>query len=171
MSLSYWGAIDSTYLNQSTTTLKAFEGCGFKPYKILNSLFMELGVENFSIDVEFVDALIDYNLLLDWSCIYVMTIVASSVFQTLQFPHQGRIVTIDQLNYCRLKIRNHGSNNIPFVDDSKLFYESVGVGLLMDSSLMWNFTFSTLSPPPKVFTANTILTWSQPSPGPYDHGG
>ena len=92
-----------------------------------------------------------------------MTGVASSVFRTLQFPHQGRIVIIDQLNYCTPDIGNHGLNNVPFVDDYKLSYESVGVGLLKDSSLMGTFPLSTLNSLPKVAIVNTISTLSQQS--------
>lgn len=56
---------------------------------------MELGRNIVSIDVEVVDAPLDYNLLLGWSWFYVMTTIASSIFHTLQFPHQGKVVTID----------------------------------------------------------------------------
>ena len=140
--------------------MKTFDDRGFKAYGILNFLAMELGDKIVSIDVEVVDAPLDYNLLLGRSSFYAMTAVASSVFRTLQFPHQGRIVTIDQLNHYTPDIRNHGSNNVPFVDDSKLFYESVGVGLLKDSSLMGTLPLSTLNPPPKVAMVNTITTLS-----------
>ena len=75
-----------------------------------------------------------------------MTAVASSIFCTLQFPHKGKIVTIDHLDYCIPDLRNHGSNNVPFGDDSKLSYESVRVGLLKDSSLMGTFSLSTFNP-------------------------
>jgi hypothetical protein len=59
-----------------------------------------------------------------------MTIVASSVFRMLQFPHQGKIVTIDQLNYCIPDSNTHNIDNVLLVGDSQLSYESVGVGLL-----------------------------------------
>jgi hypothetical protein len=68
-----------------------------------------------------------------------MTVVASSVFRCVQFPHQGKIVTIDQLDYCTPDARTQMTNNIPFLGDSKITYESVGVGLLKDSSLMGTF--------------------------------
>lgn len=35
------------------------------------------------------------------------------------------------------------TNNVPFVEVSKISYESVGVGLIKDSSLMGAFTLST----------------------------
>jgi hypothetical protein len=74
-----------------------------------------------------------------------MNIVASSIFQCVQFPHQGKIVSIDQLYYCTPEGRTQMTNNIPFLGDSKITYESVGVGLLKDSFLMG--TFPTLLPP------------------------
>ena len=53
------------------------------------------GGELGSIDVELVDAPLEYNLLLDRNWFYVMQVVASSIFQVVQFPFQGKIVTID----------------------------------------------------------------------------
>lgn len=87
MSLSHWRAISSPDLNQSPAILKAFDGHGFKPYRILNSLAMELGGETISINVEVVNSPINYNLFLGRSWFYMMTVVASSVFRTLQYPH------------------------------------------------------------------------------------
>ena len=54
-----------------------------------------LEVKTISIQVEVVDAPLDYNLLLGINWFYAMTDVASTVFRTVQFPHLGRIVTID----------------------------------------------------------------------------
>jgi hypothetical protein len=69
-----------------------------------------------------------------------MTFVASSVFLCVQFfLHQGKIVTIDQLDYYTPDARTQNTNNIPFLGDSKITYESVGVGILKDFSLMGTF--------------------------------
>ena len=114
----------------------------------MNSLALELGGATISIDGEVVDAPLDYNLFLGQCWFYVMAAISSSNFHTLQFPHQDKIVTIDQLDYCIPDIRNHGANNVPFVEDSKLSYESVGVGLLKYSSLMGNFPLSSPNPLP-----------------------
>ena len=145
MSLSFWRSIGSPHLNWSPTTFKAFDECGFKPYGILNSLAMEFGGKTISIDGEVVDEPIDYNLFLVHSWFYAMTIVLSSFFHTLQFPHEGKIVTIDQINVFTLDIHSNGSKNVPFVNDSKLSYESVGVGLLKYSSVMGTFPITYLS--------------------------
>ena len=62
--LSCWRAIGSPKINRSPTTLKDFDGHGFQPYVLLPSLQVELGVKSVSIHIEFVDAPLDYNLLL-----------------------------------------------------------------------------------------------------------
>jgi hypothetical protein len=104
-----------------------------------------LGGKTVTVDVEVVDAPLDYNLLLGRSWFYAMTAIASSVFRCVQFPHQGKIVTIDQLDFCTPDARIPATNNIPFLGDHPVTYESVGVVLLKDSSLMG--TFPTPLPP------------------------
>ena len=51
------------------------------------------------IDIEFINAQMDYNLLLRRSYMYSMRVVASSVFHLMMFPHEGKIVTVDELTY------------------------------------------------------------------------
>ncbi len=80
MSLSCWRAIGSLELNQSPTTLKAFDGCNFKPYGIFNSYAIELKGKYVTINIKVIDAPLDYNLLLVRSWFYAMTTVASSIF-------------------------------------------------------------------------------------------
>jgi len=43
------------------------------------------------------------------------------------------------MDYFMPYICSHTTNNVPFFGDSKLTYESVGVGFLNDSSLMGYF--------------------------------
>jgi hypothetical protein len=138
-----------------------------------------LGGKTIIVDVEVVDAPLDYNLLLGRSWFYSMTFVASSVFRCVQFPHQGKIVTVDQLDFFAADAHAPATNNIPFLGDHKITYESVGVGLLKDSSLMG--TFPTPLPPTThhIATVNMILTvtyqslessdpWIVPSPLEFD---
>jgi hypothetical protein len=97
------------------------------------------------------------------------------VFQCVQFPHQGKIVTIDQLDFFTPDARIPATNNIPFLGDHPVTYESITVGLLKDSSLMG--TFPTPLPPTAhhIVVVNMILTlpyqslessdpWIVPSP-------
>jgi hypothetical protein len=161
MSLACWKGLKSPTLNKSTTMLRAFDGRGFHPHGLLQSLAVQLGGKTVTVDVEVVDAPLDYNLLLGRSWFYAMTVVASSVFRCVQFPHQGKIVTIDQLDFCTPDARIPATNNIPFLGDHPVTYESVGVGLLKDSSLMG--TFPTPLPP----TAHHIATVNMISTLPY----
>ena len=102
--MSCWRAIGSTKPTNSPTTLKSFDRKYFQPHGLLPALSIEMGGNISSIQVEVVDAPIDYNLLLGRNWFYAMTTVASSVFCTLQFPHLGNIVTIDQLYFFHMML-------------------------------------------------------------------
>ena len=120
-------------------TLKAFDGRGFHPYGLMPTLSVELGGKTVSIQEEVVDAPLDYNLLLGRKWFYAMTVVASTVFRTLQFLHLGRIMTIDQLDFCTLDVTTPMTNNIPFLGQSPPPYQSIGVGMSKESALMGVF--------------------------------
>jgi hypothetical protein len=98
-----------------------------------------LGGKTVIVYVGVVHAPLDYNLLLIRSWFYAMTVIASSVFRCVQFPHQGKLVTVDQLDFYTTDARVPATNNIPLLRDHKIMYESIGVGLLKYSSLMGNF--------------------------------
>ena len=83
LSSSCWKAIGSPKLVKSPTTLKAFNGRGFQPYGLMPTLSVELGGKIVSIQVEVVDAPLDYNLLLGRNWVYAMTTVTSTVFRPL----------------------------------------------------------------------------------------
>lgn len=101
--------------------------------------------------MEVVDAPLDYNLLLGRSWSYAMTVVVSSVFWLIKFPHNGKIITIDQLTYFSSDpasseiIQHVGKTTIPYMD--------VGVGLIKDSGLLGAFSF----PPPNVSPPTTTI--------------
>ena len=52
-----------------------------------------------SIEVEVIDAPLDYNLLLGRSWTYAMSAIALAVFRVVVFPHEGKLVTVDQLSF------------------------------------------------------------------------
>lgn len=64
MSLSCWKYLGSPQLTTSPSILKEFGIPLFKPHGILTSLPIELGGNIVSLEVEVVDASLDYNLLL-----------------------------------------------------------------------------------------------------------
>ena len=81
-----------------------------------------------------VNAPLDYNLLLGCSWFYPMQAVASTVYRLVHFPHQGKIISIDQLDYC--------TPNVPLVSNSHLVTKLIGARLFKDPCLMGVF------PPP-----------------------
>ena len=68
------------------------------------------------IDIEVVNAQLDYNLLLGRSYMYAMRAVASTFFHLMMFPHEGKIVTIDQLTYHDPQGLTTPANIIPMIN-------------------------------------------------------
>jgi hypothetical protein len=143
MSITCWKAIGSPSLTESHNTLKAFNGSGFKPYDVLPSFPIMLEGKTFQVEVEVFDAPLDYNLLLGCSWIDSMHIVVSTLFHVVHFPHQGKVITVDQLAFFNLDMC---TGNILFIAKTPPGYENIDVGLLKDSSLMGTFPI----PPPDV---------------------
>ena len=79
--------------------LKSFDGHVFKPHGIVPLFPVKLGGKTVNVEVEVVNAPIDYNLLLGRSWTYAMEAVPSSYFRCIKFPHEGKLVTIDQLSF------------------------------------------------------------------------
>ena len=67
MSYSCWQALGSPTLASSQTILKEFDGHLFTPHGILTTFLIELGGKIVTIEVEVVNAPLDYNLLLGFS--------------------------------------------------------------------------------------------------------
>lgn len=114
MSLSCWKVIGSPSLNQSPTTLKAFDGRRFKPSGILNMLQVELASKTVSVEFEVIDRPLDYNLLLGHTWIYAMAAVVSTYIRMIAFPHQG--------------VTSWPSTSLPFLPI---------ILRLMEASLLW----------------------------------
>jgi hypothetical protein len=142
MSLACWKAIGQPELSPSPTLLTVFDGRSFRPHGIIPSFPVQLGGKTVCVEVEVVDAPIDYNLLLGRSWTYAMQAVVATVFRVLLFPHQGRIVTIDQLSFSRPDPAL-GASTVPLVDNPQAGVVNIGVGLC--PSLMGTFDF----PPPQ----------------------
>jgi hypothetical protein len=72
-----------------------------------------------------------------------MCAFVSTLFHVVHFPHQRKVVTIDQLAFFNSDTR---TSNVPFIAKTPPGYENISVGLLKDSSLMGTFPI----PPPDV---------------------
>ena len=104
MSLSCWKGLGSPTLSQCANMLMTFYGRSFCPHGIFPSLVVQLGGKTIAIKVEEVDAALDYNLLLGRNWMYSMQAVASSLFQVVCFPFNGKIVTIDQASLKNVSV-------------------------------------------------------------------
>jgi hypothetical protein len=181
MSLTCWKAIGSPPLTESKNTLKAFNGSSFKLYDVLSSLPVTLEGKTVQVEVEFFDAPLDYNLLLGRSWVDFMRAVVSTLFHVVRFPHQGKVVTVDQLAFFNSDTR---TGNVSFIAKTPPGYENVGVGLLKDSSLMGTFP---IPPPPDILRPSvasinmisvvphelpvTFDPWIVPNPGDHSRFG
>jgi hypothetical protein len=142
MYLTCWKSIGSLILSQSMTMLTAFDGRSFQPHGIIPAFLVQLGGNSKEVYFEVVDAPLDYNLLLGHNWTYSMTIVMSSIFHTLCFPHEGKIVTIDQLSFVHTSPSALDGPPVPVIDNSQQETEDVTVGIY--SSLMGSFDFMEL---------------------------
>jgi hypothetical protein len=70
---------------------------------------------------------LDFNMLLGHDYVYAMHVVVSTLFWVMHFPHNGSIVSIDQL-----ESNNHHPNST-LVQDAPLYVPSICV----DSTLPW----------------------------------
>jgi hypothetical protein len=77
MSLICWKALGSLTLSKSSNMLTSFDGHSFHPHGILPAFPVQLGGKTVEVEVEVVDAPLDYNLLLGCNWTYAMVIVVS----------------------------------------------------------------------------------------------
>jgi hypothetical protein len=122
--------------------LIAFHCHSFHPHYILPTFLVQLGGKIVEVDVKVVDAPLDYNLLLGRNWTYSMTVVISSIFHTLCFPHDGKIVMIDQLSFVHTSPNASVGPSIPVIKSSQPKTKDIGVK--MYSYLMGTFDFVAL---------------------------
>jgi hypothetical protein len=80
------------------------------------------------VEVEVVDVSLDYNILLGRSWTYAMQAAVATVFWVLFFPHEGRIVTIDQLSFSHSD-PSLGVSAVPMIDNPQPGIFKIGVVL------------------------------------------
>jgi hypothetical protein len=100
MSLICWKDLGSLNLSKSSNMLTSFNGHSFHPHSILPTFLVQLGGKMVEVEVEVVDAPLDYNLLLGCNWTYVMVVVVYFIFRSLFFPHEGKIMMINQLSFA-----------------------------------------------------------------------
>ena len=82
------------------------------------------------VEVEVIDAPLDYNFILGRSWTYAMCAFSSMVLQVVVFPHEGKLVTIDQLGFTWKGRLETNDSTVPFIDQSKPTNERLGLECL-----------------------------------------
>ena len=98
------------------TLQTAFDGRSFRSHGILQPFEIKLARKAVSVEVEVIDAPLDYNLLLGRSWTYSMSAIASTVLWVVVFPHEGKLVTVDQLSFTRKGHMETNESTVPLVD-------------------------------------------------------
>jgi len=117
MATSVWKKLGSPDLSPFTITLHAWDGHPSQPLVLYRNFTVIVAGNTVSIDIEVIDAPLDYNILLGHSYTYAMSVVTYAVHCKMCFPHNRKIIIIDQLTYLLVtdKITHfHSPLPIPF---------------------------------------------------------
>jgi hypothetical protein len=94
-----WKDLSYPQLVPVTQTLFSFNRRTNHPLWILPQFPITLGGKTIFIDVMVVQDPLDFDLLLGRDYVYSMKAIVSTLFHVISFPHDGRMVTIDQLSF------------------------------------------------------------------------
>ena len=99
LSSTAWKALGSPQLVPDTKKILDFNHRPIAPLGVLSYSPTTLGGKTVCIDVIVVQGPLDFNLLLRHDYVYAMKAVVSTLFIVMHFPHDGKIVIIDQLSF------------------------------------------------------------------------
>jgi hypothetical protein len=94
-----WQALGFPQLVPVTQNLLAFNRRTSQPLGTLPQFPVTLGGKTVFIDVMVVQDPLDFSLLLGRDYVYAMKAIVSTLFRVISFPHDGRVVTVDQLSF------------------------------------------------------------------------
>jgi hypothetical protein len=94
-----WQALGFPQLVPVTQNLLAFNRRTSQPLGTLPQFPVTLGGKIVFIDVMVVQDPLDFTLLLGRDYVYAMKAIVSTLFHVIYFPHDGRVVTVDQLSF------------------------------------------------------------------------
>ena len=127
LSSSVWKVLGSSELVSYSHELLGFERCPSEYLGVLPQFPISFGGKIVRVDVIVVQGPLDFNMLLGRDYVYTMNVVVSMLFWVMNFPHNGSIVTIDQL-----ASDNHHPNSTLF-KTTPLYVPSIRV----DSTPPW----------------------------------
>lgn len=110
--------LGSPELKLSDITFRAYDRRPSVPVGLYQGIPVQLVGKTVFIDIKVLDAQLDYNILLGRSYMYEMSAVVSSVFRVMMFPHDGKMITIDQLTYYEKKTLTTPDGVLPFIGSS-----------------------------------------------------
>ena len=102
MSMSCWKAIRLPSVVPSLTLLTKFDGHSHRLYRIIPAFPICVGGKVVNIEVEVIDANLDYNLLLGRNWVYEMDVVVSTLFHVIFFPHERKLLRL--INWTTLQL-------------------------------------------------------------------
>jgi hypothetical protein len=94
-----WKALGCPSLVPVTQNLLAFNRRTSQPLGTLPQFPITLRGKTVFIDVMVVQDPLDFSLLLGRDYVYAMKAIVSTLFCVISFPHDGRVVTVDQLSF------------------------------------------------------------------------
>jgi hypothetical protein len=113
-----WHKIGSPELISSAITLRAYDGRPSSTKRLFQNVLIKLGGKTILIDIEVINAPLDYNILFGRSYMYALKVFVSSVFQTMLFPHNGKNITIDQVSHYEPNPSSNIDNILPFIHNN-----------------------------------------------------
>jgi hypothetical protein len=97
LSSSVWKVLGSLEILSSSHEILDFDRCPSEYLGVLPQLPILLGGNTVLVNVIVVQGPLDFNMLLGHDYVYAMNVVVSTLFWVMHFPHNGSIITIDQL--------------------------------------------------------------------------
>jgi len=141
MSKFVWQKLGSPELLPFSITLRPYDGWPSSPEGLFQNVPVELRSKTILIDIEVIDAPLDYNILFGRSYMYAMKAVASSIFWTMMFPHNGKIITIDQVSHYEPNPSANIDNILSLIHMSQDAYPLIemGPGIFKNPSLLGTY--------------------------------
>ena len=153
LSSTAWKALGSPQLVPITQNRKAFNRTISEPLGILPKFSITLEGKTICIDLMVVLGPLHFNLILGRDYVYAMKAVVSTLFRVMYFPHNGNIVTVDQLSFPSLvsTTNNMKPLNVP---DSKVVSAPPRVNYVATSPM---FSITDVSEPLTIFSSSFDL--------------
>jgi hypothetical protein len=136
-----WQKLGSPELIPSFITLRAYDRRPSSLEGLFQNVPVELGGKTMLIDIEVINTPLDYNIMFGHSYMYAMKAVASSVFRTMMFPHNRKIITIDQVSYYEPNPSANIDKILPLIHMSHDAYPLIEMGprIFKDPSLLGTY--------------------------------